>query len=106
MHGRIANDGISLLMGNDFVGDKVWSCPMASPCPTKEKNTIDLVSLLPACAVSRNANRRTSSLSKALNLNYQRKALMKMYLLRNLHLQILLIGLIKVEMRLHLVVLI
>jgi len=67
---NIPSDGISLLMGNDLVGDKVWPCPVVSPCPTEENNTVDLEreypDLFPACAVTRSASRRSSPPTKAL----------------------------------------
>nr|XP_027211156.1 uncharacterized protein LOC113804469 [Penaeus vannamei] len=44
---NIPSDGISLLMGNDLVGDKVWPCPVVSPCPTEENNTVDLERSIP-----------------------------------------------------------
>ncbi|XP_069980180.1 uncharacterized protein [Penaeus vannamei] len=67
---NIPSDGISLLMGNDLVGDKVWPCPVVPPCPTEENNTVDLEreypDLFPACAVTRSASRRSSPPTKAL----------------------------------------
>nr|XP_027239506.1 uncharacterized protein LOC113830497 [Penaeus vannamei] len=79
---NIPSDGISLLMGNDLVGDKVWPCPVVSPCPTEENNTVDLEreypDLFPACAVTRSASRRSSSLPRRLPpvLHYPKRALM------------------------------
>ncbi|XP_069981706.1 uncharacterized protein [Penaeus vannamei] len=70
---NIPSDGISLLMGNDLVGDKVWLCPVVSPCPTEENNAVDLEreypNLFPACAVTRSASRRSSPLTKALTFS-------------------------------------
>ncbi|XP_047476425.1 uncharacterized protein LOC125030432 [Penaeus chinensis] len=67
---KIPSDSISLIMGNDLVGDKVWPCPVVSPSPTKENNTVDLEreypDLFPACAVTRSASRMTSHPTKAL----------------------------------------
>ncbi|XP_037797715.1 uncharacterized protein LOC119592892 [Penaeus monodon] len=67
---RIPSDGISFLMGNDLVGDKVWPCPVVSLFPAKENNTVDLEreypDLFPACAVTRSASRRTSPPIEAL----------------------------------------
>jgi len=78
---RIPSDGISFLMGNDLVGDKVWPCPVVSLFPAKENNTVDLEreypDLFPACAVTHSASRRTSPPTKALTpgTNWQRRAL-------------------------------
>ncbi|XP_037803376.1 uncharacterized protein LOC119597807 [Penaeus monodon] len=67
---RIPSDGISFLMGNDLVGDKVWPCPVVFLFPAKENNTVDLEreypDLFPACAVTRSASRRTSPPIEAL----------------------------------------
>ncbi|XP_069975925.1 uncharacterized protein [Penaeus vannamei] len=61
---NIPSDGISLLMGNDLVGEKVWPCPVVSPCPTEENTTVDLEreypDLSPACAAICSASRRSS----------------------------------------------
>jgi len=61
---NIPSDGISLLMGNDLVGEKVWPCPVVSPCPTEENTTVDLEreypDLFPACAAICSASRRSS----------------------------------------------
>ncbi|XP_063600010.1 uncharacterized protein LOC134776228 [Penaeus indicus] len=67
---KIPSDGISLLMGNDLVGNKMWPCPVVLPSPTKENNTVDLEreypDLFPACAVTRSASRRASHPIKAV----------------------------------------
>nr|XP_027239509.1 uncharacterized protein LOC113830500 [Penaeus vannamei] len=72
---NIPSDGISLLMGNDLVGDKVWPCPVVSPCPTEENNTVDLEreypDLFPACAVTRSASRIISASDNSNIVNFK-----------------------------------
>ena len=49
--------GISLVLGNDLAGGRMWPCPVVTPCPVADNNTQELEqeypNLFPACAVTR-----------------------------------------------------
>ncbi|KAG7165014.1 putative SCAN domain-containing protein-like 7, partial [Homarus americanus] len=56
-------EGVSLLIGNDLVGDMMFPIVVISSCPTAENNTVqlevDFPGLFPACAVTRSMSRST-----------------------------------------------
>ncbi|KAG7166932.1 hypothetical protein Hamer_G031851 [Homarus americanus] len=56
-------EGVSLLIGNDLVGDMMFPNVVISSCPTAENNTVqlevDVPGLFPACAVTRSMSHST-----------------------------------------------
>ena len=58
----LPTDGVSLLLGNDLAGGRIWPCPVVSPIPTRENNTTELESrypsLFPACVVTRSMSKK------------------------------------------------
>ncbi|XP_063586255.1 uncharacterized protein LOC134763618 [Penaeus indicus] len=53
--------GISVIIGNDLAGGRMWPCPVVTSCPPKENNTKELElkypQLFPACAITRSMSK-------------------------------------------------